>query len=153
MRFFEKIFLGALALAAGVSAQERFEPLDFNVTEALIDNGINISAIPELGGLVVRSSTKGCSIAVDIYWTLFDRPELILYIVQFAQAHLRRFQSQHYSASNLLVSSTEPSRAVLHIYSYRGSRSFDFGVTCATFSVPFCGQERRTRCLSRRLEY
>jgi hypothetical protein len=40
------------------------EPLDFNVTEALLDNGINVSAIPDLAGLVVRSSLSGCAIAV-----------------------------------------------------------------------------------------
>jgi hypothetical protein len=40
------------------------EPLDFNVTEALLDNGINVSAIPDLAGLVVRSSMSGCVIAV-----------------------------------------------------------------------------------------
>jgi hypothetical protein len=66
MKFFEKISLGALAVAAGVTAQDAFEPADFNVTEALIDNGINVSAIPELAGLVVRSSLKGCSIAVGL---------------------------------------------------------------------------------------
>jgi hypothetical protein len=64
MRFFEKVGLGALAVTAGVNAQDVFEPVDFNVTEALIENGVNVSAIPDLAGLVVRSSLKGCSIAV-----------------------------------------------------------------------------------------
>jgi hypothetical protein len=65
MRFVQKLSLGALAVAAGTSAQDVFEPVNFNVTEALIDNGVNVSAIPELAGLVVRSSSKGCSIAVS----------------------------------------------------------------------------------------
>jgi hypothetical protein len=64
MRFLEKVAFGALAVAAGMNAQDVFEPMDFNVTEALIENGVNVSAIPELAGLVVRSSLKGCSIAV-----------------------------------------------------------------------------------------
>ena len=64
MRFFERFALGAFVVAVGVKAQDVFEPIDFNVTEALIDNGVNVSAIPELAGLVVRSSLKGCSIAV-----------------------------------------------------------------------------------------
>lgn len=64
MRFLVRISLGALALAAGSLAQETFESSDFNVTEALIENGVDVSAIPELSGLVVRSSTKGCSIVV-----------------------------------------------------------------------------------------
>jgi hypothetical protein len=64
MRFFETIALGTLAATAGVKAQDVFEPADFNVTEALIKNGVNVSAIPELAGLVIRSSLKGCSIAV-----------------------------------------------------------------------------------------
>lgn len=56
--------LGA-ALVAGVVAQEGiFEPADFNITEALIRNGVNVSAIPELENLVERSLLSGCSIAV-----------------------------------------------------------------------------------------
>ncbi|KAF1840329.1 FAD binding domain-containing protein [Cucurbitaria berberidis CBS 394.84] len=40
-----------------------FEPVNFNVTGALISNGINVAAIPELVELVERSSPSGCSIA------------------------------------------------------------------------------------------
>jgi hypothetical protein len=64
MKLFGRRLLGAFAVAAGVKAQEAFEPPNFNVTEALLRNGINVSAIPELAGLSVRSSLKGCSIAV-----------------------------------------------------------------------------------------
>ena len=56
----------AVALAAGVRAQTgECEAPDFNVTEALIANGINVSALPELGPLVERSTFNGCSIAVS----------------------------------------------------------------------------------------
>ncbi|KAF2820323.1 FAD-binding domain-containing protein [Ophiobolus disseminans] len=71
MRVHEKISLWALALAAGVSAQDTFESPDFNVTEALIENGINVSAIPELASLAVRSSTSGCSIACSSLKLIF----------------------------------------------------------------------------------
>jgi hypothetical protein len=55
------VSLGAVTAGAWASS---FEPTDFNVTEALIDNGIDVSSIPELAGLVERSSTGACSIAV-----------------------------------------------------------------------------------------
>jgi hypothetical protein len=53
------------ALAAGVVSQSTFEPADFNITEALLDNGVNVSALPDLSSLVDRSSTSGCSAAVS----------------------------------------------------------------------------------------
>jgi hypothetical protein len=66
MRLFQKLFLGAVAVAAGASPQHVFEPADFNVTDALIGNGVNMSAIPELTGLAVETSLKGCAIAVSL---------------------------------------------------------------------------------------
>ncbi|CAN9213634.1 unnamed protein product [Alternaria sp. RS040] len=57
-------FLALVAFVAFVSAQTGvFEPADFNVTKALIANGINVSAIPQLSGLVERTSLSSCSIA------------------------------------------------------------------------------------------
>ncbi|CAO2652281.1 Nn.00g005640.m01.CDS01 [Neocucurbitaria sp. VM-36] len=50
------------ALVAGALGSI-FEPADFNVTESLVNNGINVTAIPELAGLVERSSLSACSIA------------------------------------------------------------------------------------------
>jgi len=44
-----------------------FEPADFSVTEALLDQGINVSALPELAGLTDRSSNLACNIAVSIF--------------------------------------------------------------------------------------
>lgn len=59
-------FVSAVAFAAGVSAQAgQFEVPDFNITEALIANGINVSAIPELAPLIERSLFSGCSITVS----------------------------------------------------------------------------------------
>ncbi|KAI4660763.1 uncharacterized protein J4E79_005331 [Alternaria viburni] len=65
MKLFHQLCVCALAVAAGASTQDVFEPADFNVTEALIDNGINVSTIPALAGLAARSSLKGCSIACN----------------------------------------------------------------------------------------
>jgi hypothetical protein len=67
-------FLPLGALVAAVSAQaDIFEPADFNVTEALIANGVNVSAIPELAGLVERTLLSGCSIAVSPCYRVFVR--------------------------------------------------------------------------------
>ena len=54
----------ALAAFAGVALSQDFEPADFNITEALFDQGVNVSALPELADLSQRSSTAGCAIAV-----------------------------------------------------------------------------------------
>jgi hypothetical protein len=62
-----KTFLSLGAFVAAASAQTgAFEPADFNVTAALIANGVNVSAIPQLSGLVKRSSLSGCSVAVRL---------------------------------------------------------------------------------------
>jgi hypothetical protein len=56
-------------LAAGVLGQTDnavFEESGFNVTEALLRNGFNVSVIPELAELVGRSSLAACSIAVSL---------------------------------------------------------------------------------------
>ncbi len=55
------IILGTNAIA---QSADSFEPIEFNVTEALLDNGVDVSAIPALAGLVERSSLSACSIAV-----------------------------------------------------------------------------------------
>jgi hypothetical protein len=53
-------------LVVGVLAQV-FEPADFNITEALLDNGVNVSAIPELAPLAAKSLLYGCSVAVSYH--------------------------------------------------------------------------------------
>jgi hypothetical protein len=55
-----------LATLATLVACQTFEAPDFNVTEALLDQGVNISALPELAGLVERSSDLACNIAVSV---------------------------------------------------------------------------------------
>jgi hypothetical protein len=51
-------------LATGVLSQA-FEPIDFNITEALLDNGVNVTALPDLAPLIHRSLLNGCSTAVS----------------------------------------------------------------------------------------
>lgn len=59
-----KLLVPFAAFAAGVLSQNTFEPSDFNITDALLDNGVNVAAIPELAPLAERSLSSGCSIAV-----------------------------------------------------------------------------------------
>lgn len=59
-----KVLFTFAAFAAGALSQNSFEPADFNITDALLDNGVNVSAIPELAPLAERSLSSGCSIAV-----------------------------------------------------------------------------------------
>lgn len=54
------------AFAAGVFGST-FEPVDFNVTEALLANGLDVTAIPGLAGLAERSSSGACSVAVSLH--------------------------------------------------------------------------------------
>ena len=63
MRFYCSLLLAGLA--GGVLGQE-FEPTDFNVTEALVDLGVNVAAIPALDADGEWSSIMGgCSTAVS----------------------------------------------------------------------------------------
>jgi hypothetical protein len=50
---------------------QSFEPADFNVTEALLDNGVNVSALPDLSGLAERSALSACSLAVSLTHPLY----------------------------------------------------------------------------------
>jgi hypothetical protein len=56
--------LALLSVAAADALLDIFEPADFNVIDALLENGLGISTIPEMGDLTQRSPTSGCSIAV-----------------------------------------------------------------------------------------
>jgi hypothetical protein len=57
--------LSLAAIVGGVFSQDAFEPSDFNVTEALIANGVDVSALPELANLTEkRSLFSPCATAV-----------------------------------------------------------------------------------------
>ncbi|EDU41046.1 GlcD FAD FMN-containing dehydrogenase [Pyrenophora tritici-repentis] len=60
------------ALVSFVTAQT-FEDPDFNVTKALIAQGVNVSAVPELAGLVERSSNRACHIACSSLEFLYGK--------------------------------------------------------------------------------
>jgi hypothetical protein len=53
-----------LAVNAQLNATDAIEPADFNVTNALLDLGVDVYQLPA-GELVSRSSNLGCSIAVS----------------------------------------------------------------------------------------
>lgn len=53
------------AFPAICAAQDSFETPNFDVPKALLERGVNVSALPELAGLVERSSDLACSIAVS----------------------------------------------------------------------------------------
>lgn len=89
-----KTFILLSALVAAVSAQAgTFEPSNFNVTKALISNGVNVSAMPELAGLAERSAPGGCSIAASAQlMTSSILQQANPFAVLFPTAHLRRQQ-------------------------------------------------------------
>ncbi|KIX97936.1 uncharacterized protein Z520_06014 [Fonsecaea multimorphosa CBS 102226] len=78
MRFSLHVAAISLGSAAFAAAQNNtFEPPDFNVTEALINQGVNVSALPELDSLTKRSSLSACSIACDTLSILFGSSNVI----------------------------------------------------------------------------
>ncbi|USP81711.1 hypothetical protein yc1106_08985 [Curvularia clavata] len=52
-----------LAAFASFAVSQTFEASDFNVTEALIAQGVDVASLPGLSGLVGRSSKTACDIA------------------------------------------------------------------------------------------
>ncbi|KAI4951899.1 hypothetical protein J4E91_003360 [Alternaria rosae] len=71
-------FIPLGAFVASVTAQTgAFEPADFNVTEALIANGVNVSAIPQLSGLVERTALSGCSVACSSLKLIYGSGKLV----------------------------------------------------------------------------
>ncbi|POS75634.1 hypothetical protein DHEL01_v205976 [Diaporthe helianthi] len=59
------VFMLSVALSLELSAAMAIESIDFNVTQALIEQGFNISAIPALATLTGRSSLSACSTACE----------------------------------------------------------------------------------------
>lgn len=67
MRLNSAFSIGAFVAAASAQTTTgTFEAADFNITEALISNGVDVLAIPELSGLIERSlDFSPCAIAVS----------------------------------------------------------------------------------------
>ncbi|KAF2124148.1 FAD binding domain-containing protein [Dothidotthia symphoricarpi CBS 119687] len=97
MKFITVVSLSAIA-AGGLAGT--FEPTDFNVTEALIANGVNVSAIPELEGLVERSSPSACSIACKTLEVTFGNSS----VLSEGSSAYKNFTSAYWSAQQSTVS-------------------------------------------------
>ncbi|KAH7386120.1 hypothetical protein BKA66DRAFT_569421 [Pyrenochaeta sp. MPI-SDFR-AT-0127] len=69
-------FLTFAALATGVFPQKVFEPFDFNITQALLENGVNITAILGLTQLVERPLLSNCSIACNSLKVIFGNDQV-----------------------------------------------------------------------------
>lgn len=61
-----KVSLTILACTAGPLLAQGFEPADFNVTEALLKNGVAACALPQPSELDDRSPLSGCKAAVGL---------------------------------------------------------------------------------------
>ena len=65
MRFAQFVSLCAVATEAlTLTTEGGFEPSNFNVTEALIANGVDSDVIPDAQALSKRSSLGACKVAV-----------------------------------------------------------------------------------------
>ena len=64
MRLLNIISVGFFSVV--ILAQETFEPSDFDVTAALLENGVDVSDIPSLAGISKRTKPGGCEIAVRL---------------------------------------------------------------------------------------
>ncbi|KAI5458333.1 hypothetical protein BGZ63DRAFT_515057 [Mariannaea sp. PMI_226] len=71
MLLWSYLFGSAVFLTA--AAQTPFEPTDFNVTEALLNQGVNASVIAELDTLEKRASSQACSAACTTLGLLFGK--------------------------------------------------------------------------------
>lgn len=87
MKFNTSLLLAAVGGFA--FGQDTFEPTDFDIENALLDLGVNVSALPELAPLVERSSLAGCSIAVSSATSHLQQQFAYNYPVQLTQASLQ----------------------------------------------------------------
>jgi len=62
------------SLSAATIAQDVIEPADFNVTQALLENGVDPSDLPDVTALTKRSLFSGCSLAVSCAFSSLPRP-------------------------------------------------------------------------------
>jgi hypothetical protein len=156
MRLFSPLLL--VASAVSVLAQT-FEPADFNVTEALLDQGVNVSAIPGLLELAERSSTAGCAIAVspvDPVSCSGQRRLTLASIVQFSAACLWLQPCCYAGVTSLrcvyelfLVYPSRRGRSLLHLQAIQGCRCFSGSSHLSADPVPVRSEIGRTRCFRR----
>jgi hypothetical protein len=58
----------AILTSAACALSQSFEPVDFNITEALLKNGIDASVLPGPSALAERKSFSGCTAAVSLLY-------------------------------------------------------------------------------------
>ena len=63
------VLLSVLGSVVGTAVAQTFEPVDFNVTEGLLDLGVDVTQLPELSDLVERSANSHCAAAVSLSTT------------------------------------------------------------------------------------
>jgi hypothetical protein len=158
------------ALAAGVLGQTGnvvFEDSDFNVTEALIDIGFNVSAIPELADLVERSSLTACSIAVSLL--CFHAPPgsllescriLTVASVHFIEYRLWKRKGTLGKLSTLqcvhgciLVSATSSSQSPLCLQALKGVGGVGIGVDLSPYPMSLRREIRWSHLICWRFEH
>ncbi|KAH3940607.1 hypothetical protein HBH70_025790 [Parastagonospora nodorum] len=66
-----KYVLSVFVASVAVSGQDAFEPANFNISEALIENGVDISTIAELPHSSARSPLRSCSSACKSLKVIF----------------------------------------------------------------------------------
>jgi hypothetical protein len=59
------LFISLGLVPSTIAVQDYFEPADFNISEALSENGVDVSTIPELSELKAGPLGGSCSIAVS----------------------------------------------------------------------------------------
>lgn len=153
MKLASIISLSAVAVSG---LANEFEPAEFNVTEALIKNGVNISAIPELQGLVQRSSPNACSIAVSLPChdsTLCSAADKAK--VQSSQFHIRKQQRTISRISRLrgvhkrlLGCSARHRQPLLYLQTGQCPTSLSARSAVPPYAMPICYQGRRPCRLS-----
>lgn len=156
-----KILVSFAALVVSVAGQSTFEPADFNVTEALLDNGVNVSALPDLAPLVDRASTSGCSAAVS---SAAHDPSSLLFAdrdaVQVSRTHLWPRQTRgptgvgvHLFHRIVLVCSAARDRASVCLQAQQSARRINCDLDCTPDPMPLRCEEWRSLCCAWRFEY
>lgn len=150
-----RLFLSLLVASAATVLGQTFEPADFNITEALLEQGVNVSAIPKLSELAERSTTAGCSIAVSPVAPISyssQRRLTLTPIVQFSEACLWLRQYCHAGITRLrcvyelfLVYPSGRGQSLLHLQAIEGCRCFSGSPHLSTNPVPICSEIGRTR--------
>ena len=91
MRFLLTAAAALSSVLATDALASAFEPIDFDVTKALLEQGVDVATIPGLARLASFSSPAACSIAVSLRLSYAARlaPMLITQPVLCSRAYFR----------------------------------------------------------------